>query len=269
MGAYENLEGVRISHLIEIMRSPLHYQHVVKNGKESPDLAFGRFYHSLILEPNTLKQHYYRLNVDERPDTAHGMTSKDNKAWAAKLEAENEGKTAIKNAERDLAFKMREKIVGAPFPAALVARKGQCEEERQWEVEGIQAKGKIDKRIELENNGLDLKTCRSANLPEFTREAMKFHYHTKASWYVDGFKLNGFLWIAQEKKPPYAVNVIKPTAELLEQGRMNYKFCLKVLKQCRAEYGHETGARQWPGYEFMEGGWPDMELPKWANSFSR
>ena len=269
MGAYEDIAAVRISHLIEIMRSPLHYQHCVKNGKESPALSFGRFYHALILEPETLRQNYYRLDPAERPDQAHGMTAKANKLFVQGLAESNPGKAAISNEDRDLAYKMRAVIVGSPYPAALVARKGKFEEEKVWAIEGVKAKGKIDKRIDGENIGLDLKTCRDATLKAFTSEAMKHHYHTKAAWYIDGFGLSGFLWIAQEKAAPYAVNVIRPTLELLEQGRTNYKFCLKVLKQCREKYGHETGKNQWPGYEFMEGGWPEMELPKWANSFSR
>lgn len=265
MEEYNKIQAVRVSNLPLLLRSPLHYQHAVKNEVTSEAFTFGSFYHCAILEPDELRKRYYLIDPEQRPEQDKAMQSKINKAWAEQLAAENVGKEAISLSMKQDAMAMRAVLLGSPYPAALVAKKGHFEESRIWQVDGIEVKGRVDKRIESDRLILDLKTCTNATHKAFIRDGIKYHYPMKAAWYLNGFKADKFLWVAQEKEPPYAVNVFNAPKETLEWGAEQYTLCLNILKKVRAKYGSEWGSKQWPSYEFMENGWPDFDMPNWAS----
>lgn len=70
----------------------------------------------------------------------------------------------------------------------------------------------------------DYKTCESARKYEFEKAIVRFGYHFSAAHYVAGAKRVikdcwwDFLFIAQEKKPPYAINIIPMSRRDLERS---------------------------------------------------
>jgi len=94
----------------------------------------------------------------------------------------------------------------------------------------------------------DYKTCDSAEKVAFMKSAAKFGYHQQGPWYIDAVRAVGlseevcYLLVAQEKDPPYLVNVI----ELDEPGALLYgrelnDHALRIYAEC-------TATNTWPGY---------------------
>jgi hypothetical protein len=106
----------------------------------------------------------------------------------------------------------------------------------------------------------DYKTCPSAS-PESIRKAVaNFGYFMQDPWYRDGLAALdvaediAFVFIFQEKTPPYVVTVVELDDEAVRLGRMRNDQALQVFRECTA-----TGV--WPGYA------DDVELislPRWA-----
>jgi hypothetical protein len=108
---------------------------------------------------------------------------------------------------------------------------------------------------------VDYKTCASAEPGAFSRAAASFGYHMQAAWYLDiaaDLDLNprGFLFIAQEKEPPYLVSVVELVADALEVGRQRNRVALERFRDCT-----ESGI--WPGYTRDDEITP-IDLPRWA-----
>lgn len=93
----------------------------------------------------------------------------------------------------------------------------------------------------------DYKTCRSAAPEKFAKAVFQYGLHQQAAWNLDGIRaLLGeedpvFLFIAQEKKPPYIVSVIELNHEALMWGNELNVHALNVYRKCVTE-------DRWPGY---------------------
>lgn len=100
----------------------------------------------------------------------------------------------------------------------------------------------------------DYKTARSAERYSFTKSAYSAGYHQQGAWICDavtatapliGLDLDGrapqMLFIAQEKTPPYIVNVIECAPDALMWGSALNQEAVNLYKHCR-KAGH------WPGY---------------------
>ena len=64
----------------------------------------------------------------------------------------------------------------------------------------------------------------------------------------------GFVFIAQEKKPPYAVGVFLLDEESEDQGREEYRELLKQYSACK-------NSNAWPAYPSTV---QEISLPRWA-----
>lgn len=112
-----------------------------------------------------------------------------------------------------------------------------------------------------ESSGIlaDYKTTVCAEPGAFARSAATFGYHMQAAWYLDiaidlDLSPRGFLFIAQEKEPPYLVSVTELVGDALDVGRARNRAALERFRDCT-----ESGI--WPGYS------PDItpiDLPRWA-----
>jgi hypothetical protein len=106
----------------------------------------------------------------------------------------------------------------------------------------------------------DYKTAVSASPDAFTRAVSNFGYHQQAPFYCDGAAALGlgpdpaFLFVVQEKTPPYLVAVYELDALAMEAGRARNRRAAEMFRDC-------TEAGVWPGY-------PDeiglISLPSWA-----
>lgn len=107
----------------------------------------------------------------------------------------------------------------------------------------------------------DYKTAISAEQESFGRSVYTYGYHQQAAWYLDGVQALGladtdaaFLFIVQEKDPPYLVTVNELDATALEVGRARNRWARTVYAEC-------VKAEKWPGYSDDVS---QISLPQWA-----
>lgn len=107
----------------------------------------------------------------------------------------------------------------------------------------------------------DYKTTRAADLDSVRKAIANYGYHQQAAWYLDGIDALGlavdavFLFVFQEKTPPYLIQVVELDTAALRVGRDLNRQALEIYRDCR-----EAGV--WPGYPDDE--IPIISLPAWA-----
>lgn len=94
---------------------------------------------------------------------------------------------------------------------------------------------------------VDYKTAVSAEPAAFMRTVPKFGYYQQAAWYLDIVTALGlaedpaFLFIAQEKTPPYLITIFEMDMPSLRIGRIRNRQAIDLFAQCSA-------TDEWPGY---------------------
>jgi hypothetical protein len=111
----------------------------------------------------------------------------------------------------------------------------------------------------------DYKTSTSASPEVFAKSVANYRYHMQDAWYRDmvtGLGLAddvAFVFIVQEKTPPYLVTVVELDTEAVRIGRELNRQAIDLYAECQS-----SGI--WPGYT------EDVELislPAWATYTSR
>lgn len=111
-----------------------------------------------------------------------------------------------------------------------------------------------------DNVGVDYKSTKDASPRSFAGSVASYGYDLSAAYYSDiaaalGRELTAYALIAQEKEPPYLVEVYDLDAAFLDRGRTRYRHALERLRDCR-----ETGV--WPGYTGRQ--FTTLTPPRWA-----
>jgi exodeoxyribonuclease VIII len=217
----------------------------------------GRVFHSYILEPEKFAEQYAVLEekIDRR--------TKEGKAlWAEWVEA-HPGKEAVDKPTATKLERMRQSILAHPS-AAQALSDGVAEQSAFWlHTIGVDTpilcKGRFD-YINPAGFIVDIKTTQDARAEAFSRSCWNYRYHVQDAYYLDGYKEitkiepEGFLTIAIEKEPPYALEVYIANEEMVDQGRREYLADLRVYAECV-----RTG--NWPAYSQDD---KSIMLPVWA-----
>lgn len=189
------------------------------------------------------------------------------KARVARDVARIEGRTPVLAAEWATVEAMAAAIRQHPIAGRLLTPgAGAAEQSLIW----IDPRCKIWRRVRLDwlpnppASGrmivADYKTARSAEKTAFARSCAEYGYHCQADWYLDGVRAvcgvtdPAFVFIAQEKTPPYLVNVIELDKVAMTIGRDRNWRSLEIYAECVA-------SGRWPSYS------DDVELvslPRWA-----
>lgn len=107
---------------------------------------------------------------------------------------------------------------------------------------------------------VDYKTTVDANPSSWGRSAANYGYALQFAWYVELARLvnlddwPAFLFVCQEKEPPYLVSVNELDAEAWNLGYDQMRHAIAVYAECM-----ESGV--WPGYS---DGINPVSLPRWA-----
>jgi hypothetical protein len=168
-------------------------------------------------------------------------------AKEAKAEAHAAGKTPVLAREWDQVEAMRDALQ-AHYAGALF-RNGVAEQALVWldERTGVWCRAMLDYR-----RGpwiADYKTTASANPTDLDDAVARYGYDIQAAWYLDGARRLGlddghdlaFMFVAQEKEPPYLVTAYRLDGEYLAIGAAKAARAREMFRDCQA-----SGV--WPGY---------------------
>lgn len=253
---YHNSEYLGRSQLFKMSKSPEHFKYALENPQEpTPALLFGIAFHMLVLEPERFETEYGIMpKIDKRTRVGREMFEKISKEKSA----------VINEDDFEILQEMADSIKRTKYAETLL--NGEHEQSYYWtdEMTGIKVKCRPDCRRDLKNGrGLivDLKTCESAATEDFMRDAIKYGYDLQAAQYKTGVELienkpHDFVFIAVEKKPPYAVNILQADNLFIQRGYDIFRTYLGMVKECR-----ETN--NWWGYNGSAGYINNLYLPSW------
>lgn len=263
---YHSQPGISASGLKKMKQSPAHYLESKINPTGQTDaMYFGELYHTFILENERFYKEYTVIDESARPDQAHGMTAKANKAW---IESFVNPVTASTHEQLKA---MREVLFRHPYAKALLT-KGETEHSYYCKLD-IGANIPIEVRFRPDNVRhdkriiVDLKTAADASQDGFKKAAANFDYQIQAALYSDLMELAmnqtlgyDFFFVAQEKTPPYAFNIFQSGPQFLSVGRYEYELLLMLYAYCEEK-------NVWPGYQIWtenKYGINSLDLPPYA-----
>ncbi len=239
-----------------IAKSPLHYWEAKLNPKrlperETPALIFGRAAHLAILEPMLLRDEF-AIEPEFNLRTNQGKA--DYQIWLETIGS----KSVIDREQYDAVMRVRDAVHRHPAAAELL-NSGKPEQTFVWTDQDTGAACKLRADwITSDRIVTDIKTTEDASPEEFGRSAAKYRYHVQGAYYTDGLEANGFrpeafVFVAVEKKPPFAVAVYFLDNTAIERGREIYKRDLGVYTSCRESgiwhgYSNQATALQLPSY---------------------
>ncbi len=244
---YHAHPAVSKSLLDKIARSPLHARAYLDGARDEPtaSMQFGTALHTAVLEPGRFASEYRVFDGDRR-------TKAGKEAYDRLLAS---GAAVISAADRDAISAMATAIHDHAIAGELL-QDGIAEASVFWRDVTIDVECKCRPDFWSRERGLvvDLKTCEDASPAGFARSVAAYRYHVQAAHYRQGTGASRFIFIAVEKKAPYAVAVYELDAAAIQQGASLRTRDLEQYASC-AEFG------QWPGYT------PQIQtlaLPKWA-----
>lgn len=214
--------------------------------EETEPLIFGRVAHCVVLEtPEIFHQEFavYPEDIDRRTNIG--------KERYQMFLAQSGNKMVIKQNMVDTTVAMR-KVLEQHFVWKYL-QSGVSEGCHFWSEDGLDYKVRLDwvKEVEGPMSGkriiVDYKTAADASPDGFSRQMNKLNYHVQAAHYLEGDKsaygdeAAAFLFIAQEKKFPYAVGAYMVDPQAIQNGFIKRKKAIDIIKK-----GRETGF--WPGY---------------------
>jgi exodeoxyribonuclease VIII len=249
---YHRHGSVSKSQIDQFAKSPAHYlASLTTPRKETDAMKIGSLFHTMVLEPE-------KSNFVVGPDV-----NKNTKEWKAfKADAEASGQTIIDQATLDMLNGMVESVKSHPAARALLNGPGIAEGSAFWHDERSGELCRCRPDFYLQDLGIivDLKSTEDASPKEFARSIAKYNYHMQSAYYQDGVEaatgdfIKGFVFVAVEKKAPYAVAVYQLDMQGVEAGRVEYQRLLLDLADCKS-------SGKFPAYsDRIE----TISLPAWA-----
>jgi hypothetical protein len=189
--------------------------------------------------------------------TKEGAVAQNPKAtskWkAAEAKARELGKSCITKDQMEIAQVMAGKVFAHPIAAKLLDA-GTPEMSGYWhdDATGVRLRFRTDWLTEpMARSGriicVDYKSAVSADPRHFAKQCADFGYHMQQAWYEDGLRevevaeSVGFVFIVQQKTPPFLVSVNAIPPEHVERGRLLNRRAIELYAECA-----ETNT--WPGY---------------------
>lgn len=236
---------------------PARYQYDRMYG-QPPKAAFdfGTAAHKLVLGTGP------RLVIVDAPDW------RTKAAKEAREQAHLDGHVPLLLAEFGEIQAMAAALRAHPIAGALLdPARGKAEQSAFWQDEdtGVWRRCRYDflpyqhevRRMVIP----DYKTTPSADAESVAKHMANYGYHVQAAQYTDGARALGldedpaFLFVFQEKTPPYLVHVAGLDDQAMEHGRELCALACEIWRDC-------TQSGYWPGYSDTEITY--VSLPRWA-----
>lgn len=239
---YREHPAISRSELFKISESPEKFKYYQDHPEEpTPSLIFGQLLHAMALQPETVKDLFaVAPNVDRR--------TKAGKEAFAEFESEAKNKTVVTADMHQQATEMCEALSSNEFVKKLL--NGEKEKVFFWndDLTREPCKCRVDCLTELGNDLLvvDLKSTENAQTKPFMTSAIKYGYDLQSAMYNKGVEINTgkkprFVFIAIEKKPPYAINILEADELLIRRGYDLFREYIGIYHDCK-----QTG--NWYGY---------------------
>ena len=246
---YHAAEGVSKSDLDLIHRSPAHFKGAER--EETAAMRFGTAFHAAVLENDRFNETYTVISGDKRTKAVK----------EAIKEAEAAGKIVLDEDDFHALHFMAQGVFKNTIAAKLL--NGAAIEHSVFsETDGVRVKCRPDGWQMDKGLLFDLKSTDDASPDGFARTCAKYRYHVQDAFYrhviasltgEDADKLS-FIFVAVEKKPPYAVALYSLDELAKLQGWVEAREDLRTYREAA-----ETDT--WRGYS------PRIEtlsLPRWA-----
>lgn len=245
-------ESLSVSGAKVLLKSPAKFRWQQEHPVYKDVFDFGTAAHKMVLGVGAeLVLHEYDAEKVKSP--------KSTNAWKAQqAEVRKAGGVLLLPEEHAAVVAMADRLAEHTTATALLSQ-GEAEVSAYAldEPTGIMRRGRFDW---LNPDMLvDYKTAVSADRYAFAKAAANFGYDMQAAWYLDlalanGLTPRGFVFIVQEKEPPYEVACIQLDPEAVDAARSLNAHALERYRDCLA-------AGVWPGHT------PDRivgaEMPAW------
>lgn len=248
---YHASEGVSKSGLWTLQtQSPVHYKFAVREEKNHFDL--GTAIHTALLEPEKVEAQIVR-----GPDDRRGNKWKD-LAEVCKID----GKILLTSGDYDDMLAIRD-AVHADATVNSIITGGIPIVEASGYINDPVTGELIRVRPDLYRDDIgimvDVKSCASAHPDDFARSVVNYGYHAQEAFYSDAWRalgkpVEGFLFLAFEKKSPYAFSLFELPPSIVEEGRALMRQALDTYHECRVK-------NEWPGYG---SGVQELSFKRWA-----
>ena len=222
-----------------LLKNPAKFRWQRDNPPEpKPQFLVGHAAHALV------------LGIGAEIVEIHEKDWRKKEAIAAKDKALAEGKTPLLSKDVEMVHAMADALRKKEIPSLLLSGNGQAEASLfRRDESGVMLRGRVDWLPEPKAQMIvaDYKTAANADPEAFAKAAADYGYHMQAAWYSDlitGLGLAesvAFLFVVQEKEPPYEVVVVQLDAIDVEIGRWQNRLAIESYQQCV-----ESGV--WPGY---------------------
>lgn len=263
---YHRSPAISKSGLDRLAISPEHYQaYLMEPREETAAMKVGTAVHMAVLEPERFKATYAPFDDSEICASIGGAKPRATtkyKEWLEGYKAANAGLILLDGADYKYIYDIVDSVLLRETPCKILSANGAAEHSFFWTdpETGVECKCRPDY---LRDDGyiIDLKTTEDASPWGFERSAEKYRYWVQAAFYkqgveaVTGIEVKGFVFIAVEKKPPYAVACYAADEAMIAAGDEEVRRCLAIYKAC-------DEANDWPGYP--DGIMP-LSRPAWAN----
>lgn len=254
---YRASEGISRSELWRLRESPEKFKWFQEHPEPStPALVFGAAVHKLLLDPETFGAEFAVAPECDR-------RTKDGREDYNAFLAASEGKSVITLPDYEKAAEMAQKALEAPFVKKLLA--GEHEKPFYWvdDLTGEGCKIRVDCISTIGGKPVivDYKTTADASTDGFTRSVINYGYDFQAGMYCEGVeKVTGqkplFVFVAQEKTAPYAVNILQADDLMVQRGYDIFRELIGIYHECK-----QTG--NWFGYLGAYNVINNLSLPAW------
>ena len=246
---YNDLEGLRRSDLWVMNKTPLHFKYNLENPQEQTEaLLFGSALHKYILETSDFSKEYVIApSVDRR--------TKEGKETYQKFIEASEGLTVITQDQFNQIVEMSTVLDQDQDIYAFITG---SEHEKVFTDTDEETNEKVKVKADMLYRDIatgrltiiDYKTTQSCEEKAFYSSCRKFGYQFQAGMYTEIIESNllekcQFIFIAQEKTPPYAARIFVCSEDWVNTGKKQYHDLLRQYHACKE-------ADNWYGYTPLE-----------------
>jgi len=240
-----------------VMKTPAHFKEYIKNDNSgrTPAMIFGSAAHLMMLDKKWAEK-IAVCQITKRDGSIMDYWSAAAQTWRDKAIESKKVEAAILKKEMIQLTEMKNELLKHPTARGLL-NNGKSEVSIFFlhpRYEGVKCKIRVDYLIHDSLLAfVDYKTTQDASHVQFAKSAYDFGYDIQAELYREGGQIiygkkPNFFFIAQEKEPPYAVNVFlgnewgedlkeneyiyAPDSTFTELGRKRTNKALEIYWKC-------------------------------------